>query len=254
MVSPQKEDGYTAIANEILEELVKVRLPASEKDLLFFIIRKTYGYNKKEDRISLTQFTKYTDLSRVTVIKGLRNLTTRNMVVKRGLLFSFNKHYDSWVVNPRLLVKSENVFGKVGYTKIGKVGYTHKRQKKTKEKDFETKSHLSELNKKPMRYYDEETGEYGEIPKSKKNRIPKNKLAIQMCNIFQVMCKDNLKVTPILDKTSYFIVLDALKYITPEKMVDLFEDWFRSGKEKQDLIQITQALSHNNINRFNTKQ
>lgn len=136
MVSPQKENGYTAIANEILEVLVKVRIPASEKDVLFFIIRKTYGYQKKEDRISLTQFEIGTDLSRVTIIKALKNLISRNMLIKRGILFSLNKHYDSWVVNAGILVKSRNVFGKGGYTKTGKVAYTYKRKKKTKEKNI----------------------------------------------------------------------------------------------------------------------
>lgn len=134
MANPQKENGYTAIANEILEELVKLRIPASEKDILYFILRKTYGYQKKEDRISLTQFEKGTLLSRVTVVKALKNLVSRSILVKSGLLYKFNKHYDLWVVNAGILVKSENIFGKGGYTKNGKGGYTYKRKKKmTKE-------------------------------------------------------------------------------------------------------------------------
>lgn len=133
MKSPQKENGYTAIANEILEQLVKLRIPASEKDIMFFVIRKTYGFQKKEDRISLTQFQKGTGLSRVTVVKGVKNLISRKILVKAGILFKFNKHYDSWVVNAGILVKSSNVFGKGGYTKTGKGGYTDKRKNKTKE-------------------------------------------------------------------------------------------------------------------------
>lgn len=134
MASPQKENGFTPIANEILEELVKLRLPASEKDILLFVIRKTYGYQKKMDRISLTQFEIGTLLSRVTVVKALKNLISRNILVKSGLLFRFNKDHNLWVVNAGILVKSENIFGKGGYTKNGKGGYTYKRKKKmTKE-------------------------------------------------------------------------------------------------------------------------
>ncbi len=134
MASPQWENGFTKIANEIVEALVKVRLPPSEKDIVLFIIRKTYGYQKKEDRISLTQFELGTGLSRPTVVKALKNLISRNMVVKAGLLIKFNKDYEKWVVNAGLLVKSQHEFGKGGFTKTSKGGLTHKRKKEmTKE-------------------------------------------------------------------------------------------------------------------------
>src|SRR3990167_5307023 len=129
MANPQKENGLTPIANEILEALVKLRLPPSEKDLLFFIIRKTYGYHKKEDRISLTQFEKGTGLSRPTVVKALKNLLSREMVVKVGLLLRFNKDHETWVVNTPLLVKYKNTTSKLTLTKSGKHTLTHKRKK-----------------------------------------------------------------------------------------------------------------------------
>ena len=47
MSSPQLENGYTKIANEILESIIKARITASEKDILIFVIRKTYGYGKR---------------------------------------------------------------------------------------------------------------------------------------------------------------------------------------------------------------
>ena len=144
MASPQKENGYTAIANEILEQIVKLRIPPSEKDLMLCVIRKTYGYQKKEDRISLTQFEKATGLSRVTVVKSLKNLLTRKILVKRGILFSFNKDWENWVVKSGILVKSENIFGIVGYTKTGKVGYTHKRKKEITKETMEKQSFSKE--------------------------------------------------------------------------------------------------------------
>lgn len=134
MANPQKENGFTPIANEVVEQLVKLRIPASEKDILFFVLRKTYGWGKKFDRISLTQFEGGTLLSRVTVVKALKNLLSRNILVKSGLLLGFNKNHEKWVVKSGILVKSENIFGKGGYTKNGKGGYTYKRKKKmTKE-------------------------------------------------------------------------------------------------------------------------
>lgn len=129
MANPQKENGFTPIANEIIDNLVKLRITASEKDMLFFVIRKTYGYHKKEDRISLSQFEQGTLLSRPTVVKGLKNLLARKLLVKSGLLLRFNKDHESWVVNTPLLVKYENTTSKLTLTKNGKHTLTYKRKK-----------------------------------------------------------------------------------------------------------------------------
>jgi phage replication O-like protein O len=56
MNSPQLENGYTRIANELLDALIRYRIPGEERQVLDVIIRKTYAYGKKEDRISLSQF------------------------------------------------------------------------------------------------------------------------------------------------------------------------------------------------------
>lgn len=135
MANPQTENGFTKIANEVFEELVKTALLGSEFQICFFVIRKTYGFNKKEDRISLTQFEKGTNLSRPTVVKSLKNLVSRNILKRsESLIYKFNKDYESWVVNTALLVKHNDTTSKDRFTKIGKDGLTHKRKKKmTKE-------------------------------------------------------------------------------------------------------------------------
>jgi phage replication O-like protein O len=134
MANPQKENGYTPIANEILEHLVKIPLLGSEFQVLFFIIRKTYGYHKKDDRISLTQFEKGTGLSRPTVVKTLKNLMARNMVVKIYLPdenkgYSFVKDHEKWVVKTHLLVKGKWQTSKDVLTETSKDVLTHKRKK-----------------------------------------------------------------------------------------------------------------------------
>lgn len=145
MANVQTENGFTKIANEILEQMVKLRIPPSEKDILLCVIRKTYGWGKKQDRISLTQFEKETELSRMTVVKSLKNLLTRKLLVKSGILYGFNKDWETWVVKSGILVKSENIFSKVGYTKSGIVGYTHKRKKEMTKEITEQSSELVNL-------------------------------------------------------------------------------------------------------------
>ena len=67
MANPQKENGYTAIANEVLEQLVKAGLLGSELSMAIFVIRKTWGFQKKEDIISFSQFEKGLNISRMTI-------------------------------------------------------------------------------------------------------------------------------------------------------------------------------------------
>src|SRR3990167_1288652 len=165
MASPQKENGYTAISNEILERLVNTPLLGSEYQVLFCIIRKTYGYQKKVDIISLSQFQKATGLSRPTVVKTLKNLVTRKMVVKIYLphdriSFSFNKNYYECVVNISKLVKGKWVASKDVLTETSKDVLTHKRKKETNTKEiaeinsaegFSLKEEIKKLENNPRR-------------------------------------------------------------------------------------------------------
>jgi len=121
MANPQTEDGYTKIANELLDELVKVCLLGAELQVCLFIIRKTYGYGKKEDAISLTQFEQGINKSRPTIVKALKNLQLVNMVelVKSGdsknsfNIYRLNKNYESWqLVRTCQLVKRNNLTSK----------------------------------------------------------------------------------------------------------------------------------------------
>jgi len=53
--SPQIENGYTRIANELLEAMARINLTPTEWKILMVIIRNTYGYHKKEERIKLAK-------------------------------------------------------------------------------------------------------------------------------------------------------------------------------------------------------
>lgn len=134
----QLTNGYTRIVNEVLDQLVKRDLLGSELSLILFVIRKTWGYNKKEDIISLTQFEQGLNLSRPTVTKTIKNLVSRKILVKTTLLdkqkiaYKFNKYWKEWLVNPPLLVKNKWQTSKAGFTETSKAGFTHKRKKENK--------------------------------------------------------------------------------------------------------------------------
>ncbi|WP_289445342.1 replication protein, partial [Klebsiella pneumoniae] len=82
------------------------------------ILRKTYGYNKKEDEISLSQFQKVIPVSKPSICKALNNLQLVNIIklVKKGKsknssnLYCFNKNYDEWqLVKKSKLVKNRKL-------------------------------------------------------------------------------------------------------------------------------------------------
>lgn len=135
----QVENGsYTRIVNKIIDDLAGANLLGSEFRIVLCVIRKTYGFNKKSDRISLSQFEKATGLSHPTVNKALKNLVKMALLVKTASLqYSFNKYSKTWVVNTASLVKHNGVgskarltsIGKAVLTKTGKAVLTHKRQK-----------------------------------------------------------------------------------------------------------------------------
>lgn len=120
MANPQVENGHIKIANEILEALVKSKLNGTQLSLCLFLIRKTYGWNKKEDEIALSQFYKSLPYSERGVKKEISNLKKMNIFVvsKQGNVFgdstvySFNKNYESWVVKNSTLVQDSSLVKK----------------------------------------------------------------------------------------------------------------------------------------------
>lgn len=45
------DDGYTRFANELLEAIASADLTARQLKVMLAYVRKTYGFNKKTDRI-----------------------------------------------------------------------------------------------------------------------------------------------------------------------------------------------------------
>lgn len=100
MANPQKENGYTAIANELMDAFCRTRISGEAWQVLTAIIRKTYGYNKSSDMISLSQFCIMTTMQKSSVARAIRYLKGRNIIKTKpsGLstIYQINKNYDEW--------------------------------------------------------------------------------------------------------------------------------------------------------------
>lgn len=169
MANIQLENGYTRIANEILEALIRYEFPQNTGGLPYqiclFVIRKTYGYHKKMDVISLSQFQKATnDKSRTNLIYWIRYLVQAKVLVRikkseTQIEYGFNKDYDSWLtpVQARRLVQARAYTSTSDSTKTSTSPMTHKRKKEnTKEivvndTPYSLKEEIQKLEDSPRR-------------------------------------------------------------------------------------------------------
>lgn len=115
MASPQKENGNIQIATEIWEHLTKIRIPGEARQVLDWILRKTYGWNKKSDKISLSQFEEGTGLKKNTICKVLVRLQEMNLIIVTQLgnevakEYSFIKDFDKWKPLPKKVTLPKKV-------------------------------------------------------------------------------------------------------------------------------------------------
>lgn len=109
--NPQLEDGFTPIANAIMDALARTRFSGYERSVLDFLFRKTYGWSKKSDLISLSQFVDGTGILKPHVVRTIKRLIEKNVIHKaitkigndNLVQYEFNKHWGTWQVLPKMV-------------------------------------------------------------------------------------------------------------------------------------------------------
>jgi phage replication O-like protein O len=103
MSNPQIEQGYTRIANEILENIMKVSLNGTQFRIVMAVWRFTYGFQRKEHELSIGFIATAISASRSQVDRELTVLIERKILVareqgaKRPRQIRFNKDYEHWI-------------------------------------------------------------------------------------------------------------------------------------------------------------
>lgn len=105
MPTPQIEDGYTRIANELLESLLLEKLSKRQLLIVFAVIRKTYGYGKKTDDMTIHQLAKLTGLREEHASRTVSELVDKNILLKRqgqyGYIIGLSKDSRNWKRLPK---------------------------------------------------------------------------------------------------------------------------------------------------------
>ncbi|HCT5964420.1 TPA: replication protein [Klebsiella pneumoniae] len=152
------DDGFTRIANELLEAVMRAGL--SQHQLLVFmaVMRKTYGFNKKSDWVSNEQ------LSELTGILPHKCSAAKSVLVKRGILtqtgrvIGINKTVSEWSSLPVKGTEKKTYLKKVTLPESGKKSlpesgnayYPNKVNTKDKHtQDKHTKDNKDNINNPP---------------------------------------------------------------------------------------------------------
>lgn len=79
-----KPPAYTQTPNELFDKWVPV-LREAELKVYLIIVRKTFGWHKNKDRISLSQLETLTGLHRSNITKAIKSLLERGIITKETI-------------------------------------------------------------------------------------------------------------------------------------------------------------------------
>ena len=147
MATPQTQDGFIQISTEFHEAICRIRIPGEARQVFDTILRKTWGWKKKSDVISLSQIVLATGLSKRAITKARKKLVSLNLIVMAqkvhddGCLYTINKDFDTWNPSPKrsLWTKRSEVSGPKGPLAMDQKATT----KETVTKETSTKEIIS---------------------------------------------------------------------------------------------------------------
>lgn len=96
------KEGYTAVANRLLEALAMARLSGVQKSICLFILRRTFGWQREQDCITLKEFASATGSSVTYISKQLKQLVEWNIVQRttyqpgKAPFYTLNTRVNEW--------------------------------------------------------------------------------------------------------------------------------------------------------------
>jgi len=184
VAKPQLEDGYTRVANEVLEKVYSLNLNGTQLRLLLCVWRYTYGFQRKECEGAISFLAKAIGADKKNIKKNLDTLIIRKILLvtkeatfSKPRVISFNKNYDEWVSKDIEGVKRPTVYqntittvGQTTYTTGGQLTHQERKEKEIlKDKDIVEQSTTEYPYKEVIDYLNAKSGK-GFKDKSKDTR------------------------------------------------------------------------------------
>lgn len=159
----QLEDGYTRLANDLLDAVMCSGLPETELCILMAVWRKTYGYSKKLDWISNEQFEEMVDKHHTHCSTAKNNLIRKKVLIQEGRKVGMNTHISEWETKNNGFCKT---LAKVAKKTLAEVAI------EPKHKLLTTKDNIQKIKENtPLPPEGEQVGQESKPAKRKANRI-----------------------------------------------------------------------------------
>lgn len=92
-----------SLAHELTEAIYRFPFTGQDLRIVLFILRFTYGFNRKSANLSISFISKGTGIKRREVSRSLKMLVGQKTLVREYGLTKINKNYDEWVVGQKTL-------------------------------------------------------------------------------------------------------------------------------------------------------
>lgn len=105
MADVQVENGFTRIANQLLEEIAQRKFNGTEFRIIMTVWRYTYGFKRKEHSLSTNFIAEAIGMDNSRVRKVLKDLIDSNVInvtkeatFNQSRILTFNKNFEEWEV------------------------------------------------------------------------------------------------------------------------------------------------------------
>jgi len=102
------DENYTRIPNDLFDAFYRIKMDDETRRIFLFIARKTYGWNKKQARLSLSYFSESIGIASPHICRGIKKLIKLKMISGSSVgtsnikTYSINNKFLTWEVVPRL--------------------------------------------------------------------------------------------------------------------------------------------------------
>lgn len=118
MASPQLENGYTRISNELLEALYRAGLAGGEWDVVMCVVRASYGWSQKVAPVSAREIARRLGRHYSHTKRTVRELSARGILTRTADGIAIVKDYEEWR-GPQTVPGTKNGPGDQGSTQGG---------------------------------------------------------------------------------------------------------------------------------------
>ena len=142
MASPQTENGFTRIANELMEVIPLYKFNGTQFRILFVVLRYTYGFQRKSHELSLTFIADSTGMHKQQIKRELDILIKNKVLIEeeppsfnKPRIIRFNKNYNEWLISRQsaktLTVnkKDYHTVSELAYPTVSELAYQERNNK-----------------------------------------------------------------------------------------------------------------------------